>query len=608
MILEVDSSMALLAFIGKILDIIHLLAPIVLIVFVTIDLVKAVASQDNEMVSKTIHSIKNRIIACLVIFFLPTIVEVVFSRVFISLNMDEDEYNKILSTYKAVINPEQIDIQDDTKNNEISSNMMYSMTTEDISKDALKNEVDFSNYSKTLTHYIFEKKSFKSFVSSIVTSDFLINYKDRTYKLSDEFFIKYDDISVNEAIDNDNYVISNVTVSNAVVNGKDKYDNLVINYYYIKIEDNYKLQKVSLEAIEKIDNYLQTIKSNENLNEINATSRYVSSNVDYDYSKLDKLSDTKIKAIYNKNIGNIVALKTISYSATVNLATGFFISDGVVATSWSYLQSSFMLGQTIIITDSNKNTYKCDGIVAIDAVNDVVVLKLNKQVKRSVNFASKEQLQKNDPIISITTKTGIAFSTVTGIVSSNDTNLISVLPVSRNDWGSPVFNESGNVVGITTSKLINSELSSASTIEQLQKLKSELDKTSFKDIKITSIDEIKKTYYYKGSNKEQIKNSIPQKKWKKVKKIGDIENSIVLDLVKTSYYDDVISLRYQNPTSNYLDNISYASDFIANLESSGYKKISESNEKIMYKKGSKQVIIMNEFDYLIVIISIGGVL
>ena len=59
-ILDAYVSEDLALFLGKTLNLIHIAAPILLIVFVTIDLIKAILSQDNEIVSKTVRSIKNR--------------------------------------------------------------------------------------------------------------------------------------------------------------------------------------------------------------------------------------------------------------------------------------------------------------------------------------------------------------------------------------------------------------------------------------------------------------------------------------------------------------------------------------------------------------------
>ena len=54
--------------------------------------------------------------------------------------------------------------------------------------------------------------------------------------------------------------------------------------------------------------------------------------------------------------------------------------------------------------------------------------------------------------------------------------------------------------------------------------------------------------------------------------------------------------------------MSYASEFMSNLENNGYEKVTETNEKVMYKKGSTKVIIMDEFDYLIIILAKGSIL
>ena len=135
-----------------------------------------------------------------------------------------------------------------------------------------------------------------------------------------------------------------------------------------------------------------------------------------------------------------------------------------------------------------------------------------------------------------------------------------------------------------------------------------MSNTKFKDIKVTSFDEIKKQYYFKDENKKELTQTLSSKIWNKYKTIGNIEDTIVLDLVKANYYDNVVSLRYENKTADYIDTMSYASEFMSNLENDGYEKVTETNEKVMYKKGSTKVIIMDEFDYLIIILAKGSIL
>ena len=597
-ILEVsESAKPLLTFLGKLLNVIHIIIPIALIIFVSIDLAKAVISQDDEQIAKVTKSIKNRVIACLAIFFLPTIVEVIFSKAFISLNIDEKTYEEILSTYKSVIYSDKINTQDDSKNYEISGAMKYTLT------DSRQKKIDESQFvaiAKNLTPHIFSKNRFVSLLSSITSDNFSINYKNNSYDLNSKLKISYSKLSAKEATYNGEYVIASITLNKVVINDSDKHDEVSVDYYFIGSDDSYKLEKINIKAKEDIDQFMDSMSGGENLKTVASAERYASTDPSYDYSKLNSLTKADIKKIQDTNIKNLVILNTVSQASITGNATGFFISNGVVATSWSYLQTSFMYGQSIIVNDSDNNFYNIDGVVAIDVSNDIAVVKLNKQVNRKVTFGDSGSLSKNDPVISLISKTGFGFTSVTGIVSSNGDDIISVLPLSKNDWGSPLIDKDGYVVGINTSKLVSSELSNASTINSLKKLQSELSQISFSNINVTKIDDLNKQYYYKDDNIEEIKNSINKDVWKKYSSIGKIEENMVLDLIKASYYEGILSLRYHNDTS--IDNMTYQEAFSSELEKEGYKKAASTSDKIMYKKGTTKVIIMSEFDYLIIVI------
>ena len=67
--------------IGMFLLVFKVVIPLILIVFGMIDLGKAVMSSDDKAVSKAAKSLLNRIIAGIVIFFVPTIVGVLFKMV-----------------------------------------------------------------------------------------------------------------------------------------------------------------------------------------------------------------------------------------------------------------------------------------------------------------------------------------------------------------------------------------------------------------------------------------------------------------------------------------------------------------------------------------------
>lgn len=606
-ILDAYVSEDLALFLGKTLNLIHIAAPILLIVFVTIDLIKAILSQDNEIVSKTVRSIKNRTIACIMIFFLPTIVEVIFTQASVTLNLDKKEYEDILSTYKSVINSENIKVGDKTQTTDISSNLLYTLESKEKKDDTKKEEL--LTKSKVITKYIFTGLKFQDLALGFSSDDLTITYDGKTYSINDRLNISYQSLFARDVVDNGDYVIATVTFKNATINNT-KVDSGSISYFYSKETDKYLLEKINIETSKSISDFTSKTKTSEKPDEINASSKFASTNPEYNYDKLNNLKESDISKIYEANKENIVMLNTISNQATVNRATGFFISDGVIATSWSYLENSFMIGDTIIVSDVLNNTYKCVGLVAMDTENDIAVIKLDKKSGTHVKFGDKTNLSINDPIITITSKTGVGLSSLVGIVSSVNDNLINVLPLEKNDWGSAVFNTDGYVVGINNSKLLNSELSNASSIDTLKTLSAKLKNTKLKDIKATSLEEVKSKYYYKEKNKEEIKKLVDTKIWNKYKSIGNIENTIALNLVKASYYNDTLSLRYENNTSKYIDTLSYVEDFTTTLTNQGYtlKYKSGENTRLMYAKGRDKVVITEEFDYLIILLVRGRVL
>ena len=602
-ILEIPEEVQpLLSFLGRVLKWIYIGVPIALIVLVSFDMIKAIISNDEEEMAKVTINIKRRVIASIAIFFIPTIVEVIFSKAFVSLNIDESTYKDMLASYKSVIYSDKIDAQDDTKNKEISGDMKYSIGGNGSEKDD-NTEADFVSVSKIITPLSFSKDRMNGLLKALTTNDFTINYNENTYGINSKFSIYYKNITFNEAVNNGEYVIVNSTMSNVTI-GNDNFEEINVDFYYQLVDKNYKLKKINIKTNKEIDEYIESLREKNEDGDVIAKKKYASVDPEYDYTKLNSLSKEKIQGIYDKNVSNLFMLTSMYGGGAISSATGFLVNDGIMATSWSYLEYSFMNGYTLIIVDAKGNAYKCVGFVAVDTKSDIAVIKLDKKVKGHVNFGDYTVLEKNDPVITIVSKNGSSLITTSGIVSSIKDNLINVLPLTKRDWGSPLFNSDGEVVGINTSKLINSELSNASNIEGLRKLQSELDITTYEKVEIMSLDNLKEKYFSKDNNSEEVINEIPKNVWKKYKSIGDIEQTVVLNLVKASYYDGILSLRYHNGTS--MDNMEFQEEFAAKLISQGYKKVVSSNDKYLYEKGTSKVVIMSEFDYLIIVLVNGA--
>lgn len=80
--------------VGMFLLIFKIVIPIILIILGMIDLGKAVISSDDKAVSKAAKSLLMRVIAAVIIFFIPTVVSFIFSLVG-SFNTPEvrDDFN-----------------------------------------------------------------------------------------------------------------------------------------------------------------------------------------------------------------------------------------------------------------------------------------------------------------------------------------------------------------------------------------------------------------------------------------------------------------------------------------------------------------------------------
>lgn len=86
--------------VGWILFVFKIVIPIIIIIFGMIDLGKAVVASKDDEIKKSIKSLAMRAVAGVVIFFIPTLVGVIFSLV---AEFSSDEYANEYKTCKACI-------------------------------------------------------------------------------------------------------------------------------------------------------------------------------------------------------------------------------------------------------------------------------------------------------------------------------------------------------------------------------------------------------------------------------------------------------------------------------------------------------------------------
>ena len=410
---------------------------------------------------------------------------------------------------------------------------------------------------------------------------------------------------------NDNLIISSITLPNVKIKEQSKEDpmkydyietNYIMYYYYKKLNDQWKLYYLYGESTDEIDDYFSQIESTEAKGMMAIAPSYESKlGTVYSFEKLESMTQEELNLVYNSNINNIVYLNSYYNNMIVTSANGFFINNGLVLTTWNFIEKSLIDAQYITIKDSNLNTFEIDGIVTANPDMDVAVIKLKKSETPVVKIGTSKSLKVEDPAITISSKSNTGALVQTGIVISNDDYIQTSIPLSSSDEGSPLFNQNGEVVGINTSKSTNASISIAINSEALKEIQNKFSSINFNDIEFISFSELKEKYYYTKYNKESVKNNIPSNKWKKYSKIGNIEKTIHLEIVKASYKDGIVSLRYKNGISNYINSMQLSIEFKEQLLKDGYKVILDNPSKSIYQNRKYQVIIMDEFDYLIVV-------
>lgn len=427
----------------------------------------------------------------------------------------------------------------------------------------------------------------------------------------DELNIIYNSIGAIRVGVVDDYVISMVSLPDATLKQENseepmKYDtvktNLIMYYYFKKLNDEYKLYYLFGEGTDDLSQYFGSIEDNENTkNLVIAQNNDTKLREIYDFSKADSLDENKLNQIYNSNSKNILILSAYYNTSLVASANGVLISDGLVVTTWNFLEKALINSQFFAIKDNEGNSYQIDGIVTANPETDLVVIKLKDKVTATTTLGNIDNVNINDAVMTISSKSGVGLSLQTGIVTSKDGYIQSAIPLREADEGSPLYNDAGQLIGINTAKAVNTSVSLAIDVNALEEIKNKIGSKDFDSIKTVSFNELKEKYYYTNYNEEKIVNSISDTKWQTFKKIGDIENNIKLDLVKASYDNNVVSLRYKNGISKYINSMQLASSFKEELINTGYRETLNSSTKCIYVSNDYKVMIMDEFDYLIIV-------
>lgn len=421
--------------------------------------------------------------------------------------------------------------------------------------------------------------------------------------------IEYDSISSIKFAEVDGLINAKVLIKNITYNATDeenprkilrKQNDIIFNYLYKWNGKEYKLYYYTAMLDEDLDKYFDEFKDAENKNKLSFKSKMLTKDIEgYDLTNLYSLSETTISEVYNNTKKSVLMLNAIYEKSSFYSANAFCIENDYFVTTWEFIEKALLKAQFINAVDNFGNAYEIEGIVYANAGLDLAIIKVKNTILEPIKMDKTVSISKNDPIIILSSKTGYTLSTDAGIFIKQNEYITNLLTLSEHDGGSPILDKNGNCIGMNTVQLINSDLSIALPIEKVLNIWEKLD--IYDEKEVISFEKMKEQEFFINLSKEQsinIDNTIYQEYYK----IGEMQETIPLDLVKIEKQNNIVSLRFKNNIKEYIDTFTLSSAFEIKLLEQGFKNELESELKRVYENNKYQIALIKQFDYLIVII------
>ncbi len=393
--------------------------------------------------------------------------------------------------------------------------------------------------------------------------------------------IDYTSMQNIRVLDSSTLVKTSVLLPNAkmkkTVTNQELYDDvitdLVINYYFLKYNKDYYLVYLYAEINNPKDALIETITEN----------------------NIQKLSNSiDEKKLINVAKNNTVTIESYSNGlANIKTTSGLLIHDGIIVTTYDYLMDAIQNDNYIYVKYLNKQ-YELDGVLTVNPETNLAVLKLKEKLPSTITLA---KVNLNEDVYSY-----IDNELKNGIVLFDSSYVESTITITELTSGSPLLNSLGEVVGMNTNKYNNRTTSLAINNLYLQEVYNLFHDKDFDSLKYQSFDELKEKYYYYRFGEEKKYNNVPNDIWQKYNKEFNFTNSLPLELIKASYEKNVLSLRFSNNFSDYLGTSDLTKNFKSNLVKKGYQEKLNTDNKAIYLNDNYQVVLLNEFNYLIIVV------
>jgi S1-C subfamily serine protease len=152
--------------------------------------------------------------------------------------------------------------------------------------------------------------------------------------------------------------------------------------------------------------------------------------------------------------GSIVTIVMANNDEPITRGSGFLVSpDGMIVTNYHVIAT----GNVAVVKFSDGTTLPVDGVLAADKARDLAIIKIHGKNFRPLTLGNSDRIQIGEDVVAIGNPLGLELTVSNGILSGVRTVekeggkfLQITAPISHGSSGGPLFNMSGEVVGITS--------------------------------------------------------------------------------------------------------------------------------------------------------------
>ncbi len=508
--------------------------------------------------------------------------------------------------YAFDIDINKIDINSKSKELVEELNKTYNIEVNGFDKKIIVNE-DINKFVKEVTSLSLSNINFDQKFNEFSKKYLFINQNNGANTLSGSLFaksflseisnkkIKANNIKdIKTVLFNEDDVLAFVYLNDASV--EDKEQDLILVYWLKKSNNAYKVYMPYLTYADDLEEHFNKVAKNEETSYIGTTYNKIS----LTNEEVIKVDNSLLDNIYNQNKYSSVQITGMSNTGIDVYSSGFVVRKGIIATTWSSFLKYLTDSDYIYVSDCDGKTYDVLGVVAAQIDYDIVLLKINEEALSEVTIGNSSNLKIDDQLFMINSKANGNFSINYGsFVSLDKGRLKNLFALASSDVGSALYDKDGKAVAFTVGDSINANLSFANDLTYLKKLQNILINQSFANISYVSLKDFKSNYYRNVNGEITYTNLENSSEFQKV---GDVLNNIDLPLLKASFKDNILSLRYKNDVGKMLNSLYLIDTYTECLEKDGYKKIYEKDNKLIYQNNKYKVIIKNNLNYLIILI------